>query len=150
MGDATLYSPVDFTLAIDGKNIDFTGVIQIDDNSLLGYLPGADIIQIGRAGLHEMLNGFVLEAVEIDLIDLAGTALTNERLPTSYNLADWPESGKNLVLREQGDDMPIFGRIDTITTVPVPASAWLFVSGLAGLTGFSRYGFATRAIASHS
>lgn len=136
----TIYFPADFTLDIDSTTINFTGAVNVDDNSTI-TLPGNDVIQVGSASIspNPLLNGFLISGIEIDLSDSSETALSDESLPLGFNLADWSVGGRVLAIRQTGSSNVTLGRIDTLaSTVPVPAAVWLFGSGVLGLVGITR------------
>ena len=82
--------------------------------------------------------------IHLSTFDL--TTLTDTELPTfidpsdyeranSFSINGWPEIGYS------GSATPIFsieGEVLSVTTVPLPAAAWLFGSGLIGIIGFAR------------
>jgi len=136
--NGTLYSPVNFSLSIDGTDINFSGLVNVDDNSTF-TLPGNDVLQIGSAGIAPSpdLNGTLLQGITIDLVDSTQTTLSGEGLPLNINLVDW--TSKLLVIRSTESLNLTFGSIDSlVSAVPVPAAVWLFGSGLLGLAGMAR------------
>ncbi|MET0070673.1 MAG: VPLPA-CTERM sorting domain-containing protein [Candidatus Thiodiazotropha sp.] len=91
--------------------------------------------------IHQMIapsvNGLDLTEVFFSLIDKQGTWLDSDLLPAGFlPLADF--EGKSFRI-DFGEDDYLTGTIDnmSVTTVPIPAAAWLFGSALIGFVAFS-------------
>lgn len=152
--DPTVYAFLDFSLDVfdDASTvINFNGAMSINENApaTTGFPTGSDIVQIGRydsSGMAEasVLNstmGGTVRGISIDLIDQSGSALTDETIPSVFDVSQFG-LGHNLVIKWFDNASNIekiqFGTLAEISeraVVPIPAAAWLFASAL-GVFGY--------------
>lgn len=135
------YAPVDISLSMAGENIDFfSGRVAVVNDGLDdpdGLLPFWDYVSYFDTvdGLQQ-IAGEVLTLFQVTIAEPDGDAINNTNLITSLDTLNSNFQFKTLGL-SFADEFNVFGSV-LLEPVPVPASVWLFGSGLLGLIGISR------------
>jgi len=140
--DATgLFSAIDFGLqagdVISGTNLKRNGVVVADVNSAT---PASDNAQYDQGPAPLAMTSWNTESLCTPGVDCINNALSGGAPSIDDGIAgspmlDGPFPGFNINFDiGSGNSLTV----TQVSTVPVPAAAWLFGSGLMGLVGFAR------------
>lgn len=95
---------------------------------LVGDFTSYDVFQFNVGNMANYFN--------FTLIDYSATALANEDLPTDLNLSDYGQRTGNFYLIEYNSVFSF--NVESISAVPLPATAWLLLCSVGGLLSFQR------------
>ena len=133
----TVYVPIDISFTISGETFTFlTASIQVYD-SPPGDGVNPDNYNFADAPTHLTIAGEQPNLFSLTLMDTTGTAIDDESLITSLDALNSIFPIKDLQLKISNGSR-VLGFDVQLEPVPIPATAWLFGSGLIGLIGIAR------------
>jgi hypothetical protein len=135
-GELTRYVFDSYSLTVQGQTISATG----GDIGIYN-IPGFDHFKLNDTSAGTVagtINGIPASQLFLALTSLSGNVFTNTALPTTLNLADFPDLRRIDIAFSDGSNAngSAIGEITKVSVVPVPAAMWLFISGVGGLALF--------------
>jgi hypothetical protein len=135
-GGGTRYAFDTFSLTILGQTASSTGgtILVYNQPPTLGdrFHLNADPTTTG-AIVTGSINGAPASQLYLALVNVdGGSPFLNESLPTSLNLAGFPDLKRVDLLFQEGSGA-VIGEITNVSVVPLPGTVWLFISGVGGL-----------------
>ena len=140
-----VYSAIEHSYSIAGvDNTNVTPLIVLGNDIRVGP-PGSPIVDritIQGGGGTNTVSGYSFGGVDTEFRDQDLTALSDDSIPLSWNLSDFERAEVRLQMTGALGLTTVFVQItsleSTISNVPLPATLWLFGSGMLGLIGITR------------
>lgn len=129
-GSSMKYVFDSYSLTIQGQTVSSTGgdITIFNDSFGDRFHLNADLTT-PAAIVTGSINGAPATQLFLALVNLNGNPFTNMSLPTTLNLEEFPDLKRIDVIFQEGSGA-VIGEMTNLSTVPLPASIWLFISGL--------------------
>lgn len=130
-----------YSLIIQGQTVSSKG----GDLTIFNHPPFGDRFHLNAdlttpaAIVTGSINGAPATELFLALVNLNGNPFTNTSLPTALNLADFSDLRRIDVIFQEGSGA-VIGEITNLSVVPLPASSWLFISGLVSFALWKGWG----------
>ena len=132
------FDPQESTSLFGGFIIDIQNDARDNDGNIV-----ADAVSIALNGGALFYEGFTVDSVTFRLIDDTATMLDSSSLDELFDVSVSDATSATFTVLARGtppEFVIVNGTLDTfeVRPIPIPAGAWLMLSALSGLLGFSR------------